>query len=74
MILEKKDDPEYNPPTNFSFEVQNKKGNTLTENFGISIFNEHNTKEYKEIKMNEIINKKADEIRIILFIKCKCEN
>ena len=50
MILEKKEDPEYNLTINFSFEVQNETGNTLTENFVIYIYNEHNTKEHKEIK------------------------
>ena len=42
QIMEKKEDPEYNPPINFSFEVQNKKGITLTENFGILILNPSN--------------------------------
>ena len=74
QIKEKKEDPEYNPPINFSFEVQNETGNTLTENFGIYIFNPDNTKDRREIKMNEIINKKPDEFGIILYFKCKGEN
>ena len=70
--MTKKKDPEYNPPTNFSFEVYNEFGNKLTENFSIIIFEPNRNK--KEIKMNEIINKKADEFNIIVAFKCKGEN
>ena len=69
QIMTKKKDPEYNPPTNFSFEVYNEFGNKLTENFSIIIFELNRNK--KEIKMNEIINKKADEFSIIVASNAK---
>ena len=72
QIMTKKKDPEYNPPTNFSFEVYNEYGKKLTENFSIIIYEPNRNK--KEIKMNEIINKKADEFSIIVAFKCKGEN
>jgi len=70
--MTKKKDPEYNPPTNFSFEVYNEFGNKLTENFSIIIIEPNrNRNKSKEIKMNEIINKKADEFSIIVASNAK---
>ena len=72
QIRTKKKDPEYNPPTNFSFEVYNEFGNKLTENFSIIIYDPNrNRNKSKEIKMNEIINKKADEFNIIVVSNVK---
>ena len=67
QIMTKKKDPEYNPPTNFR--VYNEFGKKLTENFSIIIYEPNRNK--KEIKMNEIINKKADEFSIIVASNAK---
>ena len=75
QIKEKKKDPEYNPSIDFSFDIQNKKGKSLKENFMLVIGeSEENINKFEEIKIGQIINKKADEFLIMILFKCKGEN
>ena len=74
QIKEKKKDPEYNPPINFSFEIKNKQNELLNGNFTLFVGDNDDTRNHKEIKMGEIINKKDDEFFIAVFYSCKGEN
>jgi len=86
QIEEKKKDPEYNPPLNFSFEVTNKKNEILKDNFTISIMDIKNLddlggvgfeeffKKSKKLKMGETINKKVDKFLLLLLFKCQGKN
>ena len=86
QIEKKKNDFQYNPPLNFSFEVKNKNNVTLNNNFTILItdiinindLDDMDEKEFlkktKEVKMGEIITKKVDEFLVILSFRCKGKN
>ena len=83
---EKKKDPEYNPPLNFSFEVKNKKNEILKDNFTIFVIDIKNIhdwdnideeellKKTKKVKMGEIINRRVDEFILFLSFSCRGKN
>ena len=65
-----KENPEFNPPTNFSFEIVDKYGESKPDNFSIDVYSISDSSFWKTLDMNEIMTKKVDEFLVLVSYYC----